>query len=25
VISALAGRRSPLVPPSLSTNGNAPV
>jgi len=25
VISALAGRRSPLVPPSLSTNGKAPV
>jgi len=25
VISALAGRRSPLVPPTLSTNGKAPV
>src|SRR5207244_10948522 len=25
VISALAGRRSPLVPPSLSTTGKAPV
>jgi hypothetical protein len=25
VLSALAGRRSPLVPPTLSTNGKAPV
>jgi MFS family permease len=25
LLSALAGRRSPLVPPSLSTNGKAPV